>query len=179
MDAITPSKYSLLMRMLHWLMAALIVTLVGVGAYMADIPTDAPNKYLLYPWHKSFGLLVLVLVVVRILVRKTSVLPVLPTAFSALERKLIGAGHIVLYLLMIVTPIAGYFMSCAAGAEIKFFGVHLPTVLEKNEALFENLSDVHGTLAWTLIVVAGIHALAAIKHVFDQNPERNILNRMR
>jgi cytochrome b561 len=160
-------------------MAVIIVGLVCVGAYMADLPDDALDKYDLYPWHKSFGILILLLVVARLVIRKRSSIPDLPSAFSDKEKLIIKIGHGTLYVLMIVTPVVGYVMSSAAGASIKFFGIVLPSVLEKNDALFENLSEVHGALAWALLVIAGLHALAAIKHMFDKNPDRHILNRMK
>jgi cytochrome b561 len=179
MNNIATKKYPLTMRILHWAMALIIVGLVCVGSYMADLPDDAVDKYALYPWHKSFGVLILILVVARLVIRKLSVIPDLPSAFSSKEKLIIKIGHGTLYLLMIATPAVGYAMSCAAGAGVKFFGIALPSVLEKNEALFENLSEVHETLAWALLIIAGLHALAAIKHMFDKNPDRHILNRMK
>lgn len=173
------NKYSCVMRLLHWAMAIMIVGLVCVGAYMADLPDDAANKYDLYPWHKSFGVLVLILVVVRLAMRKLSTVPDLPNAFSDKEKLIIKAGHGILYLLMVATPAVGYAMSCAAGAGVKFFGIALPAIVDKNEELFDILSEAHETLAWALLIVAGLHALAAIKHSFDKNPERHILKRMK
>lgn len=179
MNNTATQKYPRAMRVLHWAMAFIIVGLVCVGAYMADLPDDAVNKYDLYPWHKSFGVLILILVVARLVIRKLSAIPDLPSAFSDKEKLIIKIGHGTLYLLMIATPAVGYAMSCAAGAGVKFFGIALPSILEKNEELRETLGELHEMLAWALLIIAGLHALAAIKHMFDKNPDRHILNRMK
>lgn len=179
MNSTAIKKYPLIMRILHWAMAFIIVGLFCVGVYMADLPDDAVDKYALYPWHKSFGVLIFILVVARLVIRKLSAIPDVPSAFSSKEKLIIKIGHGTLYLLMIATPAVGYAMSCAAGAGVKLFGIALPRILEKNEALRDTLGEMHEMLAWALLIIAGLHGLAAIKHMFDKNPDRHILNRMK
>lgn len=172
-------KYSLLIRILHWAMAILIVGVLALGMIMTELPKDDPNRGFFYGLHKSLGVTVLLLVVLRVLIRLVSYIPPLPEAFSSIERKIIHLGHMGLYALMFLTPLAGYLLSCAAGKKVLLFGVELPSLIAANESVAEFMGEAHEVLAFTLLTLAGLHILAAIKHAFDKNPARNILNRMK
>lgn len=178
-NVISNQKYPIAMRALHWAMALIIIALLAVGMYMTDLPKDDPSKAFLYGLHKSFGVTILVLVAIRVLVRAMSAIPALPAAFSAAEKKIIHVGHFALYGLMFLTPTAGYLLSCAAGRTVSWFGVELPSLIAANEEVADFMSEAHETLAYTLLVLVGLHVAAAIKHQFDKNPDRHILPRIK
>lgn len=117
------TKYTLLMRILHWLIAVLILGMIGVGWYMAGLPDEHPTKYDIYPIHKSIGITLLGLVVIRLLVRFFSPIPKLPRELSGWEKVLTKTVHFLLYLLMILVPISGYMMSDFAGFPVEWFGI--------------------------------------------------------
>jgi cytochrome b561 len=179
MSNLTVTRYPFLMRLLHWAMTVVILGLIGVGVYMTDLPKDDPSRGLMYGLHKSFGVIALLLVGLRILIRVMSTVPPLPAAFSAMEKNIIHAGHFALYVLMFLTPAAGYLMSCAAGKGVSLFGVALPSIIEPNKELAGFMNEAHEVLAFTLLAVIALHVLAVIKHARDRNPECHVLQRMK
>src|SRR5512136_702699 len=120
-------KYPVAMRVLHWLMATIIVGMVCVGWTMVSMDDKVPAKFeLLYPWHKSFGMLILLLVIVRIATRLRSSIPPEPEALAAWEKGLSKVAHVALYVLMIAVPCMGYSMSSTYTESdgVFFFGVN-------------------------------------------------------
>ncbi len=171
--------YSLNMRILHWLMAIVIIGMLGLGIYMHELPKEAPNKMFLYSTHKSFGVLMLLFIVIRIAVRLKSEIPALPTSLKNWEKKAAHFGHKLLYLLMVLVPCSGYIMSSAfeKSSGIIFFGLTLPDITPKNETLFEVAKEAHEIFAFTLLLVLFIHVAGVIKHrYFDK--ENDVLPRM-
>ncbi len=95
-------KYPLSMRLLHWFMAVVILGMVWAGWTMVSMDDHVPAKFeLFYPWHKSFGMLVLFLVLGRLTLRARSSIPPLPAGLSPWETKASRAAHVALYALMI------------------------------------------------------------------------------
>ncbi len=175
----TPHRYPPVMRALHWLMALIVFCMVAVGWYMAGIPDEAPDKFALYPWHKSFGVLVLLLVTLRLLVRLRSRIPELPAALSRFERRAAWWSHRLLYVLLFAVPLSGYTMTSAGGHPINFFGAEFAGLIPKNEVLAELAHEVHAILAFTLLGLALVHAAAAIKHrIVDRARGGDVLERM-
>lgn len=174
-------RYPVSMRVLHWLMAAIAVTMFCVGLYMAGIPDDAPDKYDLYPWHMSFGVTMLLLVVLRMINRMRSQVPAPPAAHAPWERVAGRVAHYLMYALLLLVPIAGYVMvgSYEEASGIAFFDLTLPDVVPKSKALFEAAHEAHELLAFALIGVAAIHLLAALKHRFlAKDADADVIKRM-
>ena len=172
--------YGLVSRFLHWLMALLILAMIGIGAYMADLDKENPIRLSLYDLHKEIGVTILSLAVLRILWILASRPPVLPAALQRWEVILAKSTVGLLYLLMLATPIVGYLMVNTGGGPIKYFGLFdLPALMAKNHDLHEILEEVHGFLAFTILALVGLHTLGAIKHRFiDKDPEADVLKRM-
>lgn len=160
-------KYPLSMRLLHWVMAILIICQLAAGLWMVRLPDEfAPKFELLYPWHKSFGLLVLLLVLIRMAVRWRSSLPELPQSLRAWEKASAKVGHGLLYLLILVVPILGYSMSSTFTMSdgVTFFGIPVPELLPKNDAQFEVFQRLHRWGGYALLAVVIVHVLAVVKH---------------
>jgi cytochrome b561 len=135
----------------------------------------------LYPWHKSFGLLVLILVLLRLAIRLRASLPPLPNTLSTWEKAAAKTGHIALYTLMVVVPCMGYSMSSSFTQSdgVTFFGVNVPELLPKNDARFVVFQALHKYLAYTLLSLIVIHVVGALKHrFFDKDPRNDVLRRM-
>lgn len=179
-EANVENKYPVAMRILHWLMALTILGLIATGYYMADLPDDAPNKYDLYPWHKSFGVSVIFLVVIRIGVRLKSTIPQLPTTLKEWEIKASHSAHMALYILMAAVPLSGYAMSGSyeMSKGINFFGLMLPNIVPKDQALFDAAHLVHENLPYLLLGVILIHVAGATKHRFFDEEGSDVLRRM-
>jgi cytochrome b561 len=175
-------KYPLALRILHWTMALIILGMIWAGWTMVGMDDKTPSKFAtFYPWHKSFGMLVLILVLVRLAVRLRASIPPLPATLSGWEKIGAKTGHIALYTLMVVVPCMGYSMSSSYTQSdgVYFFGVNLPEILPKNDARFEVFQALHRYLAYTLLCLVLIHVVGALKHrFFDQDRRNDVLSRM-
>ena len=174
------SIYPLAIRVLHWLMATIILSLIVVGVYMEGLADDAANKYAFYPWHKSFGVLVIILLVIRIGFRLGIAIPPLPETINKWEKTLAHLVHGGIYLLMAAVPISGYVMSGSyeKSSGIDFFGLKLPDLVPKNEALFDIAHELHEILPFLLLALVILHIAGAIKHRFFDNEQSDVLPRM-
>ena len=177
-----PAKYPLAMRLVHWLMAVMILCMIGVGWFMTPYDeTREPMVGRLYFWHKSFGLLVFILVTARLGMRLRSVIPELPQGLPSLDRKLARMAHVLLYTLVFVMPILGYVLSSSYeySSGVHFFVVDLPEVIPDNETIFNITDLLHMVLGYTLLVVILMHLSGALKHrFFDSERENDVLSRM-
>lgn len=172
----TSAQYTGTAKVLHWLMALLIIGLFALGQYMSDL-SMSPRKLQLYSWHKWVGVTVFFLLLVRIGWRITHQPPALPEQMSKLQRITSHVGHTALYLLMIGIPISGWLMSSAKGYQTVWFGVlPIPDLLGKDKQLGDALAELHGALNSLLMFIVVIHVLAALKHHFIDRD--NILRRM-
>ncbi|RDE22896.1 cytochrome b [Motiliproteus coralliicola] len=174
-------KYSLSMRLLHWSMAAMIIGLLAVGLYMTGIPDDAPDKYDLYPAHKAFGFIVLMLILVRVATRLRSQIPALPDGLASWEQKLSHAMHALLYLSMVAMAVSGYLMSSfyEYSHGIELFGlITVPDITEKSEYWSGVFHLIHEIGGWVMIGALGFHIAGVIKHRWLDAPENDVLGRM-
>jgi cytochrome b561 len=173
-------RYGLVSRLLHWLMALLILTMIGIGATMTDLDKEDPLRTQLYTLHKEIGVTILALAVLRILWIQASRPPVLPAALQRWEVVFAKSTVGLLYLLMLATPITGYLMTNTGGKPINYFGLFdLPALMGKSHNLHEILEDVHGFLAFSILALVGLHVAGVIKHrLIDKDPEVDVLKRM-
>jgi cytochrome b561 len=179
----TPTKYPLSMRMAHWLRALVLMGTLGVGALMVRLPDELPMKFeQLYPNHKQFGLLALLLALVQLGLRSRSRIPELPIGLQPWERVLAKGVKASLYALLVVVPLMGYSMSStftqSDGVPFFFLG-HVPELLPKNDQWFEVFQLIHRCLAYALLVLLVVHIAGAIKHRYlDRDRRNDVLQRM-
>jgi cytochrome b561 len=165
-DRATPTRYGAAAQTFHWLIAALIV-LQFTLAYSADDLPLGVHKLALLARHKSFGMTVLMLAVLRLLWRLKNPPPALPTGMTPLERMLARATHVAFYVLLFAMPISGWLMSSAKNYSVSWFGLFTwPNLIGKNEARFDFLRSTHHLLSYALFAIAVLHVLAALKHHF-------------
>jgi cytochrome b561 len=121
-------------------------------------------KFLLYQLHKTLGILVFALVVVRLVVRARDGRPRSDEDLPAWQRQAAGAVHVLLYAVVFVTPLLGYFTAATApiGIPTLFLGViPIPHIVGADPVWFAVLRQVHRSMAILLVVLAGAHAIAA------------------
>ena len=169
----TTAGYHPVSRTLHWAVAGMVV-LQFVLARLAENAeqTDSTLRQLaLLANHKSVGMTILVLVAVRLLWRRKAPPPALPPTMDRWQVLASRISHWTLYGLLLLLPISGWLMSSASAYSVSWFNLlQLPDLVAPNDALEETLERIHETLAVTLLIVAGIHVLAAIKHaVIDKD----------
>lgn len=172
-SSLTPVKGSLenynpFHKILHWTIAVLVIGLLILGSLLDDVPKHMAETA--YTIHKSFGVLVLVLMVIRLAWRATHRVPNLPLAISPLEKGLAHFSYFLWYVLLIAMPISGFIESQAAGYPPTFFGLFtFPTWIAKNEETAKLFANIHYWLAWIIFGLLIIHVLAPVKHrVFDK-----------
>ncbi|MFN8702061.1 MAG: cytochrome b [Rhodospirillales bacterium] len=161
-----------LARLVHWIMAAMILGLFALGSALEEFPRGSARDFGMM-LHQSFGLLFVALLLVRLGVRPTAA-----TTGSAFGRWSARAMHAALYALMFATPLAGLGNQWARGRASDFFGmVMLPSPLAPDRALAKMFGEIHETAASAILVLAGFHALAALWHHFVRRDDvlRNML----
>ena len=174
-------KYSISLRAVHWVMAALILGLIAVGFYMSNIEADAPDKYELYPIHKSLGFIVLMLFLIRIITRLKSHIPAPPEGLQNWEVRLSHFVHGLLYVSMFSMAFSGYMMnSTFAYVEgLDMFGLFtVPDITEKSEYWNSIFHTVHEYTAYTLVGSLVLHLAGVVKHRFMDDSENDVLARM-
>jgi cytochrome b561 len=162
----SPGRYGVVAQAFHWIIAALVV-LQFVLAKMADHLPIGVHKLALLARHKSFGMTVLMLAILRLLWRLGNAPPELPAGMTPLERLLARATHIAFYVLLFAMPLTGWVMSSAKNYSVSWFGIFTwPNLIGKNEPAFELLRTTHHVLGYILFTIAILHILAALKHHF-------------
>ena len=170
-------KYHLSLRILHWVMALIILALIASGWYMHHLDNSVPYKFDLYALHKSFGVMILILFFVRGLTRLLTLVPALPGSISTAERHLAHSVHAFLYISMLLVPLSGYIMSDAGGYGVKLFGLPMPHLFN-GEGLAYLAHTFHHYSAYVLLAFIGLHVAGAVKHQWFDKPRKNILSRM-
>jgi len=150
------------MRVLHWTMAAMILTMLGIGVTMVASLAD---YHVLVSIHRPLGVAILILVIVRFVVRRLSPLPPFPPTMSSLERRAASASEYTMYHLMLALPLVGWSMLSAARNPVMLFGsVHLPFILPHDAMLYATLRRAHTVLAYVLFLAFLAHVGAILFH---------------
>ena len=161
----TATTWGAVTRLFHWGMLLLFIGIISVGLYMTDLPLG-PRKLKVYALHKSIGLTLLGLAVLRLLWRLGERRPALPP-MPAWQVRAAGAMHVLLYALMFAIPLSGWLYNSAAGFPLQWFHlVNLPALAAADPALKATAKEIHEAGVATLLVLAGLHAAAAFKHHF-------------
>ena len=169
-DAAKPERYSLPAIVLHWAMAVLLVGQVAVGLYMVDLPKRTPEVAYFYGLHKSFGLVALMLVAVRLWWRVRTKPPVALHA-SAVQERAAAMVHRLLYACMVMIPLSGFIGSNFGKYPVKFFGYALPQLGWENPAVQVFFRYTHAAFVWLLCVLVAVHLLAVLLHLAKSGTE--------
>lgn len=158
--------YGIIAQVLHWCVAALIFIQIALGAYAANLPVSmARLQWLSY--HKSLGLTILALVLVRLAWRWIDAPPPLPDTMAHWERRAAHAMHIALYVVPVLAMLAGWLYASAAGLSVNWFGLMLvPDLIAKNTAIAPLFKELHHGLVGLLVLLLAGHIAAAARHAF-------------
>jgi cytochrome b561 len=150
-------------RLLHWMMAPMIVAMLFIGVGMAA--SVSPRYDLLVSIHRPLGIAIFVFCVVRIVNRFINPPPDLPDTVPSLQRFAAKASHIVLYALMFIMPLVGWGMLSAARYPIVLYGpLQLPPILPHDLTLYAWLRELHTDLAYLFFATFLAHFGAALFH---------------
>lgn len=160
-----PIRYSATARGLHWVMAALILTMLPVGVLMVQSGLTRGLQNALFLYHKSLGVVVLLLAVARLLWRWRHPAPGLPPRMPAWQARIAGISHGLLYVLMLAVPLAGYVRVRAGGFPIEMLDrLNLPTLIARSDALAGVAKAAHAYGASALAALLALHIGAALYH---------------
>ena len=188
----TSNQYTKTAKILHWLIALGIFGMFALGWFMSDIPKEAAKQSVfdifdlgIFHWtsaeevsprsfyfnvHKSFGVTIFALIIIRILWRLTHTPPALLASYKAIERKLANGAHRLLYLLMLILPLSGVIMAVYSKYGIKWFGMDFIKGLDNNP-MREIFKSAHEIIGLVMIAIIVIHILGALKHKFIDKDE--------
>ncbi|KFN48899.1 hypothetical protein P873_13180 [Arenimonas composti TR7-09 = DSM 18010] len=155
---------------LHWLVVLAVLGLCAVGFLMQELP-NRPYKVEIYALHKSLGLTVLGLTVLRLLWRLVAGTPAPAPGMPRWQRWLASASHGALYAILLAMPLSGWLYNSASGFPLQWFGVFsLPKLSGRDAGIRGFAHDMHEWLFIALAVVVTVHAFAALKHhYFDRD----------
>ena len=159
----SPNQFVLAARVLHWLMAVLILTMLFVGVGM--VASVSERHAWLLSIHKPLGVAILILAVVRLIVRLRNPPPPLPVDLPALQKFAAYASHYLLYALMLVIPLVGWAMLSAGGYPVMLSAsLRLPPIFPVSATAFAILRHAHAWLAMLLFLTFLAHLDAALYH---------------
>ena len=158
-----PWRYSRTAIALHWLLAILITLTTVIGWRMMWIEHQ-PGSEKLFELHKSIGLIIASLVVVRVLWRLTH-RPEPRPAGPTWEARLASAIHALLYVLIVALPITGYLGASFSKAGVQWFGIATPRWAAPDHDTAELFFSAHAVFLWTMVALLALHVAGALKHV--------------
>lgn len=181
------TRYTKTAIVLHWLIALGIFAMFALGWYMSELPKEAPKQMAfdlfdlgIYTWqlseeasprtfyfnlHKSIGVTLLALIIIRVLWRLTHRAPALLSSYKAWEKKLATGTHHLLYLLMVAMPLSGLIMAVNSKYGVKWFGLDFIGGLD-NSSMRDLFKEVHEVIGALLLIVVILHIAGALKHKF-------------
>jgi cytochrome b561 len=159
-------RFGFTSRMIHWTMAILFLSLIPIGMFASMIPEDAWFRNHYYVVHKTIGVLIFVLLLMRLFWNSRSKRPELDASLKPAERKWAHRVHILLYVLLLAMPVTGYVMTSYHGYPTFFFAWELQPLWGESDAYI-----IWGTfhkyiLPYLLYIILGAHILGALKHHF-------------
>jgi cytochrome b561 len=163
-------------KLLHWAVAVCVLTTAAVAITMIRIG-EGPAQDFLFNFHKSLGVLILTLMILRVINRLAVGAPIPEPGIEPWQQTLSGIVHTSLYVLLLAMAVVGYVANSAYGASTPVFGLfELPPIVAKNEPLSETLFAIHRWVGWLLIALIVMHISAALFHHFVRRD--NVLRRM-
>ena len=158
--------YGIIAQAFHWLVAVLVLTQLGLGVFAANLPIGLARLQWLSR-HKSLGLAILAVVLLRIAWRASNRPPPLPDSIPGWQRAAAVATHGLLYLVLVLAPLAGWLYASAAGLSVNWFGLfQVPDLVSKDRELAELFKALHIGLVTLLALLIAGHVGAALRHAF-------------
>jgi cytochrome b561 len=170
---ITVSRYTRAQRGLHWLVAVMAICVLAGGLLLGILGfkgvtelLGAPVRNFIYTYHKTFGLIVLAAMTIRLAIKLKHGAPPYQPPLERWQEVVSGIVHKSLYACLFAMPILGWAATDAANYPVEFFSWSLPQFIAKDKALGQTLYDLHGIVGWVLAVLIAMHIGAALHHWF-------------
>ncbi|MEJ2609753.1 MAG: cytochrome b [Candidatus Thiodiazotropha sp.] len=160
-------RYGAVAISFHWLVALSVYGMFGLGLWMRSLGYY-DSWYRLGPWwHKGIGVMLFLLLLLRLVWRFSNTQPDHLPNHKPYERLAAVGVHVLLYLLLFTVMISGYLISTADGRSLEVFDWFVvPATISGFDHQEDIAGKVHLYLAWSVVVLSGLHALAALKHHF-------------
>ncbi|HPF25567.1 MAG TPA: cytochrome b [Steroidobacteraceae bacterium] len=172
----TTERWGAVAKLLHWMIVALILVQVALITYAEDLPLGM-EKLATIARHKSVGMTILALAILRLTWRWLNPTPRLPPSMPVWQQRLARLSHGVLYGTIFLLPLSGWMMSSAKNFSVSWFNLfQFPDLVAPSEATFEIMHDTHESLVWVLAATALLHIAGALKHHFVDRDD--VLKRM-
>ena len=171
----TNRTWGSLTKAMHWIIVLLIINQWVIAERAEELKGLAKLQAL--SWHKSFGMTILMLAIIRLVWRWMNPVPDLSNETRPWERMLAKVSHVLLYALLFAIPLTGWMMSSARNFPVSWFKLfQFPDLVAPADQTFRLMQDVHPLLFSALVIVALLHVAGALKHHFiDRN---DVLKRM-
>ena len=163
----THSSYGLVTIVLHWSMAIFIIALFLLGLYMVELDYYSPWYVTAPYWHKTIGVLVTLLLLLRIIWQLINTKPIPLKNYSKWE---ITAAHLVhkaFYVTIFIVCVSGYLITTGRGADIEIAtGIQIPAILTVEQNTTDSAGEIHRIVAWMISALLLLHIMATAKHYF-------------
>jgi cytochrome b561 len=157
-----PGRFTGLSRVLHWLTAVLVFTALFIGFAMVN---SVGSYAALVTLHKTLGVTILLVMLVRVVNRITHHPPAWPPTIGALEGKIVVLSEMSMYAMLLIQPLVGWAMVSAAGEPVVVFGaLRLPRIAPFDAQVFWVLRQAHSVIAYTLMAAIAAHVSAVLLH---------------
>ena len=159
-------RYNNVAIALHWLLALGILCQIGLGWYLREVPRATPARTVWVNLHKSTGITLAALILIRVGWRLAHRPPALPRTMAAWERIAARVNHALLYACMIGMPLTGYVASNFSKFGIRYFGaINLPPWGVDDKNIYAVFNTTHKTLSYLFVTLIALHIAAALKHL--------------
>jgi cytochrome b561 len=170
-------RYTRVAMLLHWLIAVAVLGQIAFGWYLQLVPRGTPDRTVFVNFHKSTGLAIGVLILLRLAWRLTHRPPPLPESMPAWEQSAARVNHVLLYFCMLIMPVAGYTASNFSKFGVKLFNaVLLPPWGVDDRGIYAFFNGLHVGTSYVFVALIAIHVMAAFKHLIF--PRHGIFRRM-
>jgi cytochrome b561 len=178
----TNLRYTRVAIVLHWLIAVLLLAQIAFGWFLQTVPRGTPMRGVYVNFHKSTGLVLLLLILARLGWRLVSHPPALPSFMSFWERRAARWSHLALYVCMLGMPLSGYIASNFSKYGVKLFNVvSLPPWGTNDPRVYAVFNTTHVVLSYVLVTLIVLHIMAAVRHAIQRDGvfSRMLLSRRR
>ena len=162
----TPTRYTRTAICLHWLLVALLLAQIAFGWFLGEVARGTPARTVYVNLHKSTGILIGLVILLRLSWRLAHRAPALPASLPAWERLAARWSHGLLYACMVLMPASGYVASNFSKHGVNFFNsIKLPPWGADDAAIYATFNQTHIVTSWIFVGLIGLHVLAALRHL--------------
>ncbi|SDX15213.1 cytochrome b [Roseicitreum antarcticum] len=165
-----PLKYAATTRLLHWLVALMVLAMIPIGIYMQTEGLPRAQQNLLFVMHKNGGVILLALVLLRLVWRATHRAPSLPASLPRWQVRAAGLTQAALYILLLVMALSGYVRVAAGGFPIEMLdAIGMPSLVPRSDSLAGVAKTIHSYARFGLIALVALHVAAGLKHLVQRD----------